>query len=324
MKFFPLIRTVQGDIQPGELGPCYSHEHFYIGPCWATENHPEFLLADLEKSTLELRELFAAGVRAAVDSMPCSCGRDPLALLQLSRASGLHLLAPTGVHLAKYYPPSSWTHTASVEELTRLFVADIQQGIDAHDYEGPVIARTPVRAGLIKVAAPATWDERTGRIFAAAAAAHLATGAPILTHTEEGQLALEQARFFLKAGVNPQHVVMSHLDRNPDIRYHRDVLETGVTIEYDSHFRQRERTPNATAEFLRELLPEFPDQIVLGMDAARSSYWKSYGGGPGLSWLYSAFVTQLRNSGLSEELLHKVFVTTPQRVFSFCQPEDQS
>ena len=53
------------------------------------------------------------------------------------------------------------------------------------------------------------------------------------------------------------------------------------------------------------------------MDAARRSYWNIHGGYPGMPWLYAQFRPQLLEAGLSEELLNKVFVSTPARVYAF-------
>jgi phosphotriesterase-related protein len=311
------IRTVLGSIAPAELGVCHSHEHLIIDRSFAADHEPDFLLDSVENGISELQELKSLGVGACVDSMPCDCGRNAGKLAEISRGSGVHIIAPTGLHLAKYYDSGHWSNYESVANLTRLFVADIEVGIDANDYSSPLVSRTDIKAGLIKVAALREWDERTRRIFQAAANAHGTTGCPILTHTEEGQLALEQALFLKEHGVDLGHVVLSHLDRNPDPQTHIEVLQTGVTIEYDSHFRWKNRADNPTLELLKTLLPQFPDQIVLGMDAARRSYWKSYGGGPGLSYLYNDFRQQMLEAGIAPELVHKVFVTTPARVFSF-------
>jgi len=300
------IRTVLGDIAPENLGVCYSHEHLIIDPSFATETNPDFLLDSVENGVAELRELKAMGVGACVDSMPMDCGRNLAKLAEVSRQSGVYILAPTGLHLAKYYSPeqnAQW-EALRAQQLSEIFEADIQSG-------------NSVSCGLIKVAALEEWDARTKIMFEAAVYASHNTGAPILTHTENGRLALEQARFLEEHGADLGHVVLSHLDRNPDAAYHRQVLQTGVTIEYDSHFRWKGDSPNPTLELLKTLLPEFPNQIVLGMDAARRSYWKSYGGKPGLSYLYGDFRSQMLEAGIGQELVDKVFVSTPARVYSF-------
>src|SRR5690606_20233813 len=113
---------------------------------------PDFRLDSVDAAAEELSRFHAAGGRAVIDSMPCACGRNVAKLAEASRRSGVHVVAPTGLHLAKYYPPSHWSERATVSELTTLFIADISEGIDANDYNGPSLRRMPHRAGVIKVA----------------------------------------------------------------------------------------------------------------------------------------------------------------------------
>ena len=311
------IRTVLGDIAPDGLGVCYAHEHLIIDPSFTTHATPEFELSDVARATAELRDFRAAGGRALVDSMPCDAGRNVLKLAELSRAAEVHIIAPTGLHLAKYYDPGHWGNRYSEEQLAGLFLADIEMGIDAHDYGGPLVARTPHRAGVIKIATDRTWTDRERRLFAAAAAAHRRTGAPILTHTEQGELGLEQAEMLRELGVNLAHVVLSHLDRRPDLDYHRAVLATGACVEYDSAFRWKPAQGNPTLDLVRTLLPEFPGQLMLGMDAARRSYWRHHGGTPGLNYLLTDFSEQLRAAGLTDDHLHRLFVVNPKSTYAF-------
>lgn len=314
----PFIRTVLGDIAPQALGVCYAHEHIIIDESYSTEKNPEFLINDLDQCAAELQAFHAAGGRAMVDSMPAAAGRSVLKLAEVSRRTGVHIVCPTGLHLAKYYPLGHWAMRCSTRKLADLFIADIQQGIDANDYSGPMVERTGHQAGVIKIASGLDrLNAQEINVFTAAALAHQATGCPILTHTEQGTAAPEQIRLLTRLGVPPRHVCVSHTDRRPDVAYHREILSTGVRLEYDSAFRWKPGQPNHTLNLLLALLPEFPDQIMLGMDAARAAYWKSYGGGPGLTFLLDTFAPRLRSQGVSEELLHKVFVTTPADCYQF-------
>jgi predicted metal-dependent phosphotriesterase family hydrolase len=160
----------------------------------------------------------------------------------------------------------------------------------------------------------------SGRNVAAAARANRSTGCPILTHTEQGEAALEQVECLRRHGVDLRHVCLSHTDRRPDVGRHRELLASGVRVEFDSAFRWKAGLGNPTKDLVVALLPEFPDQIMLGMDAARRGYWRSYGGGPGLSYLLTDFSAQLRAMGVSAELLEKIFVSTPASTFTFCPP----
>lgn len=318
-----LIRTVLGDIDATQLGVCYAHEHLIIERSYTTQLVPDLLLNSVELACQELSELYALGGRALIDTMPCDSGRNVLKLAEISRRTGLHIVCPTGLHLEKYYPAGHWRERLSAEELAELFIADIQEGIDANDYGGPVLQRTPHRAGLIKVASGGDQlSPHEQKIFTAAALTHRATGAPILTHTQEGRAAVEQVQFLARLGVPPDKITLSHTDRHPDVAYHRAILQTGARVEYDGAFRWKaEQEPgkrNPTLDLLVALFAAgLGEQIMLGMDAARYTYWESYGGQPGMTYLLKTFVPQLRAAGFTEADIEMLFVQNPQRAFSF-------
>lgn len=317
------VRTVLGDIPATELGVCYAHEHIVIDRSFVTQQTPDFLLDDVTRITDEVRSFYTAGGRAMVDSMPCGAGRNVVKLAAVSFQTGVHILCPTGVHLAKYYPYGHWTERAAVEQLAQVFIDEIHLGIDANDTNGPTLDRTCHHAGLIKIASGLNAIEsREQKIFEAAAIAHNATGAPILTHTEEGTAALLQVELLSKFGVKPAQVVISHLDRRPDLGYHREVLSTGVFLEYDSAFRWKTEG-NPTLELLVSLAGAgCLDQLMLGMDAARNRYWTVFGGSPGLTFLLTAFTQKLRDRGFTNEQLTTVFIDNPSRAYSFSRDQN--
>ena len=313
-KFF---RTVLGDKPASEMGLTYSHEHIVIDDSYVTALHPEFLLNDTEKISSELTEFYDRGGRTVVDTMPANSGRNALKLAEVSRTSAVQIIVPTGIHLEIYYPENHWRYSITEDELSRLFIADIEEGIDLYDYSGPFVKRTAHKAGLIKLA---TGDDPFSKhqelIFRAVVNAHLETGAPILTHTNFGRQALEQALLFEKLGARLDHVVLSHADRAREVDYNRAVLETGVRVEYDSAFRWKSDQPNYTYLLLEALLPEFPDQITMGMDMAKNAYWKSYGGNPGLVFLLDAIPEFLRSKGM-ESYFQKIFFYNPKQLYVF-------
>lgn len=327
-----MIRTVLGDIEPADLGVCYAHEHLIIDASVATMNYPDFKLESVENGVKELTDFHAAGGRAMVDSMPCDAGRNVIKLAEISRRTGVHILCPTGVHLAKYYDPKHWGNHYTAEQMAGLFIADVEQGVDRFDYAGPIVERTEHRAGLIKIATGGSGiTDRARRVFEAAAIAHCTTGAPILTHCEQGEEAPAQAALLREFGVDLSHVVLSHTDRKPDPVYHREVLSSGVCIEYDSCFRWKgwatgevpTDAPNPSLDLLVELMDEFPNQIMLGMDAARPTYWRSYGGSPGLDFLLTTFSRAMQQRGLDDRHWQRMFVANPARAYDFAAPSSK-
>ncbi|CAN5349869.1 phosphotriesterase [soil metagenome] len=313
----PFVRTVLGDIIPAEMGLTFSHEHIIIEESFPTLANKDFVLNNVDKVSEELKKFYAAGGRSVVDTMPANCGRNVLKLAEVSKRTKVNILAPTGIHLEKYYPPNHWQYHLNEDELTDLFVKDIEEGIDENDYSCPVVKRTAHKAGIIKLA---TGEENFSlhqqKIFRAVVAAHRLTGVPILTHTTNGKQAIEQVELFLKIGADVKHIVLSHVDKNKDIQYHKVLMQTGVYVEYDSHFRWKNEEDNRTYTLLEKLLPDFSNQITVGMDLARNNYWKSYGGEPGLNYLLTTFYEQMHKRGLSD-YLEKIFFNNPQQLFSF-------
>ena len=316
----PFVRTVLGDIEPAELGVTYAHEHLIIDGGRPVELFPDFLLADVDRLATELGEAATAGLRTAIDAMPADCGRNPSKLAELSRRSGVHIVAATGLHHERFYVPAHWSLRTSEDELADLFAADVTDGIDERDYSGPIVRRTAVRAGIVKVAGSEGGPSaRDLPIFRAAAAAHRRTGVPVHTHCEAGTGALEQIRVLTDAGVPAERISLSHLDKVVDPGYHREVLATGVFAVYDQTYRWGDRQNGTILLLESAVADDRGGQVMLGMDAARQAYLRAYGGQPGLGYLLGAFSDELEARGLGPEIRHRFFVDNPARAFAFAE-----
>jgi 5-phospho-D-xylono-1,4-lactonase len=319
------VRTVLGDIDPSDLGVTYAHEHLVIDGGRPVQLQPDFDLGDVDRMATEVEAAAARGLGAAIDAMPCDAGRNALKLAALSRRTGVHIVAPTGLHHDRWYGPAHWRHRINVDELAELFVGDIDTGIDANDYAGPVVHRTSHRAGVIKVAGseggPGDIDRPT---FEAAAASHARTGCPILTHCENGTGAVEQVRLLADLGVDVGHVALSHVDKVVDRGYHREILATGASVEYDQSFRWGDAA-NGTLQLLEWLGEDgLLGQVVLGMDAARQGYYAVYGGSPGLTWLLTDFADAMATRGLGAAAQRRLFVENPARIFAFANATSEA
>jgi len=319
------LRTVLGDIAAEHAGVCSAHEHLIIDRSFTTYANPEFLLDSVDAACVDVAEFRSAGGSVLVDSMPCGGGRNVRKLAELSERTGVHILCPTGVHLECYYAPGHWSERLNAEQMASLFVDEIEQGIDYADLNGPHVERSPHRAGVIKVASSLNQiNPRERKIIEAASIAHHATGAPILTHSEQGTAALDQTRLFEEQRVPLQHVVISHTDRKPDYGYHRELFSTGVVLEYDSAFRWKAGETNHTLELVVNAVRDgFGGQVVLGMDAARRRYWRGYGGAPGLGFLLNEFVPMLIEHGLTQRDVHRIFVENPAGAYSFSRRSNE-
>jgi phosphotriesterase-related protein len=311
------LRTVLGDLPAtGALGVCDAHEHVVMRGDWLAEHFPEFVLADLDQTLVDLRGFRAAGGGWIVDSMPTGAGRDAALLAQAAQRSNVPIVCPTGVHQSRYYPPKHPLIAVDCDWLAELFVREITAGID--DGAGTL----DFCAGVIKVASDgerltSSEIER----FVAAALAQRRTGCPILTHTAGGRDAYEQVAVLIGNGATPSQVVLSHCDKNADAAYHRELLEAGVCLEYDQHFRQLNRGERCVAvDLIVELVDEFPHQLLVGMDMARQKYWRGYGGTPGLAWLLTDLLPMLRRAGVTDQQLVRISVENAVRAYAFRPP----
>jgi phosphotriesterase-related protein len=211
----------------------------------------------------------------------------------------------------------------SEDELAARFVADIEDGITEREDSGEIRLRSAVRAGANQDAGshggPPARDRRA---YVAAAAAHHRTGAPIHTHCEAGTGALEQLRVLRDAGVSPDRISLSPVDKVVDRGYHEAILATGAFVAYDQAFRWGDAR-NGTIELIEWAAEDGAlAQVMLGMDAARQGYLASYGGRPGLTYLLDTFSRALEERGLDARARRRLFVDNPARAFVFAPTEE--
>ena len=308
----PTVRTVLGDVAATDLGVCYAHEHLVIDGGVPKIINPEISLQDEAAAIDELGACARAGVRSAVDAMPADAGRNVRKLAAISRTAGVHIVVATGLHHARYYGERHWGEVLDPEELAGLFVADVIDGVDALDYGGPVVRRTPHRAGVVKVAGSAGGlSDRDRRVFAAAALTARRTGVAVLTHCEGGNGGVEQVEVLAGHGVDPGRVVLSHTDKVGDLGYHRALLDTGANVVYD----QGIRTPDGTERLvLAAAEAGRVDQVLLGTDGARRSLWRVLGGSPGLAALRTDLGARL--AAVLGPDVDQVWVANPARILA--------
>lgn len=315
----PFVRTVLGDVAPDRLGVTYAHEHLVLDSPLIAAAFPHILLDDPDIAIAEVRECVAAGVRTMVDAMPAAAGRDAVRLAAISQATGVHIVTATGLHHERYYGPRHWTTRVSADELARLFIADITDGVDEFDYAGPVVRRTVHRAGIIKIASGGgVLNPRDRRLIEAAAQAHRTTGAPILTHCEHGAGALEQVEALAGLDVPTDAILLSHTDKVTDREYHKAIAQSGAWSLFDQAARQSGEETPATATLVRDLHEHgYLGSVLVGTDGARRDLWHRYGGKPGLAWLASTFPHALTQVGLATDDIRQVFVDNPARALAF-------
>jgi len=303
-----VVRTVLGDVPSDRLGVCYAHEHLVIDGGVPKLVNPEISLQLVDDAVAELRPCVAAGLGAVVDAMPADAGRNVVKLAAISRRAGVHVVAATGLHHARFYGERHWSELLEPEEMAELFVGDLEEGIDANDLNGPVVRRTGHRAGVVKVAGslegPSARDRRT---FEAAAIAVARVGTALLTHCEGGTGGVAQLRLLDQLGVPLDRVILSHTDKVADRSYHRELLAAGAYVVYD----QGLRSPEDTARLVCWMVEDgYGGQVLLGTDGARRSLWSVLGGSPGLAALRTHLGRRLADE-LGPAVMDRIWAANP-------------
>lgn len=317
------IRTIRGDIPPAALGPTSSHDHLIrVGGGEVLAGGEDMDLSSVEMAIEEARYFMEAGGRAIIDMCPIDMGRSVERLAAVNAAlPDLRIVIPTGFHKGSLYAEctSHWISRYTVRQIADLIIADIEEGVDIHDYSGPIVERSNVRAGVIKVATG--YGQMTPfeeACFHAAAIASIETGCPINTHTEHGTLALEQARLLINDGVRAEKITLGHVQRNPDLWYHQKICALGCNVMYDGGYRIKYYPDSTRADLIRGMVAAgYGDRITLGTDSGRRSYQRAYGAATGIDYDLAIFKPRLIEEGMDPTVVDAFFVANPARVFAF-------
>lgn len=300
-----MINTVTGEITRDQLGPTYLHEHLIIDSPIVAAQMPHISLPHVSDAVVELQDCYSRGLRTMVDCMPGQSGRNLTKLQDISLRSKINVIAATGMHNPKYYSSDHPYLTMSSSELAQVFIKELTIGAES----------TAIKCGIIKIFTLADGlRDQEKRLFEAAAETHSETGAPILTHCEDGEGALSQIEFLDSLDVPLGRVVLSHTDKVTDLGYHQELWNSGVNLEYDQGLRQKDQVEPFSAQLTLNMVEDgFLDQLMLGTDGARRTLWRSLGGEPGLDYLLTGWSQKLRECGLNDRQLNQIFIDNPAR-----------
>ncbi|MFF8669661.1 phosphotriesterase [Streptomyces sp. NPDC015242] len=295
------VRTVLGDVRPEDLGVCDAHDHLFFG----SPRLPGQELRSAAAARAELAAFREQGGGAVVQWTPYGLGRRAADLPPLSRETGVHVVAATGLHQAAHYDEDTLARLRG--RLAGVFVRELTAGIGT----------SGVRAGLIKVAGGFhALDAHARWTLAAAAEAHHATDAPIAVHLELGTGALDVLEVLCgESGVPPHRVVLGHLNRSPDLVAHRQAAASGCYLAFDGPSRAHHATDWQMPDAVRALADAgFGDRLLLGADTTTAAA-RSVDGGPGMPHLLRRVRPRLVHA-VGEDLVRRILTENPGRAFA--------
>jgi phosphotriesterase-related protein len=121
------------------------------------------------------------------------------------------------------------------------------------------------------------------------------------------------ADWFNKNRIPPDKILFCHLDKVSEFRIHQFLTDRGFMIEYDALIREKPGLENLAKIIKKEISSGMGNQILFGGDMARISYWKSYGGKPGMAFMLKDAASRLIGNGIQPEELEKIWIENPKR-----------
>jgi phosphotriesterase-related protein len=342
------IRTVLGDVAADQAGITLTHEHIRYAYAGCEFDHRN--VWDVETVANKVGQVFHTGhsdygIKTVVDLTPAEIGRHPELMAQVSRRSGVHVVATTG-----FFPESAgmgipfhWRRQ-KVGYIEEMLVRDITEGMV---YDGKL---TPYKAGILKVSTgglgpmqptPIGSDGRRigfyeRKTIEAVAGAQRKLGCCINTHTQPMDYAVTNPGIELldaleEGGADPGKVIIGHAFVHPNLDQLKAICERGGNLQID-HIGIPWQ--NDSADQLDELLAVaicqladlgYIDRLVFSYDA-----FYSHARGPvteeepeqlnelvPIGYVFDSFAPRLAKKGFGKAEFDKVMVENPRRLLAF-------
>ncbi len=317
------VTTVRGPIDTAALGRTLMHEHLLIGyPGWQADTTVSApVRTDLvERCVDRVAELQSLGYSSMVDPCPNDLGRDVELMVEVAERTGFNIVCATGLYKEEEGGTPYWNflrHRGSpVPAMAELFTAELTDGIGS----------TGVKAGIIKLATgPRVMTSYEGDVFDAAAQTAVATGAPIMTHTDLGTVGDVQQSRLVAAGVAPHRIIIGHSCGTNDSAYHRAIAAAGSYLGFD---RFGIEALNPDIERVRSLKRVIDagagDRVVVSHDTVwcwqgRALMPPDFYERPDATWHPTHFerriIPMLRDEGVADDAIEALVVANPRRFF---------
>jgi phosphotriesterase-related protein len=354
----PDVTTVLGPVAPEDLGITTPHEHLLVdtrGPYWALPEDPalqafalepvglenlglvrrnfvssrdNLVLDDADLAAAELAQFAALGGRTLVELTLPEIGRDVRALAEISRRTGVNVIAGCGhyVHLA--HPDS--LADEPLESIAERIERDVVEGVDG----------TGIRAGIIgEIGTSHPLHPHEEKVLRAAARAQARTGVALTIHLHPPSRAADEVLAVLDdEGTDLERVVLGHCDiqlghldatRAEVVEQHIALALRGPYVEYDTCGFPDAYMPDVgfyhafwfpsdrdRAEAIARLFDAgVGDRVLIGQDVCHKFHLTRYGG-YGYGHILRSFRTSLRDYGLGDAELQALLVDNPRRMLT--------
>ena len=311
------VNTVLGPVEASELGFTLSHEHVLLSAAGVSHTYPGFIdhQAVTDEGGVALKAAYDEGVRTIVDVTTFDLGRNIRLLEEVSRRSGVHIIACTGNHLAV---PRDFA-ASTPDAIAPHFIREIREGIED----------SGIKAGIIKVA-----SDRGGItppqeiVLRAAAITQRETSVRISTHTwSPDRVGEQQVRILEEEGVDLNRVYVGHSNDDTDLDYLLGLLNKGVWLGLDRYPGGRTpETPNwekrtevvkqlIDAGFAHRLMLSHDNSVVSTQVTKELADQRRAFNPDGYLFITRRVLPRLKELGATDQDINAIMVDNPRRFF---------
>lgn len=341
------IVTVNGEINPEELGFTLTHEHLFLDVrfYWrgdtedvtlnklihqpvTPENHAEVMyypwhfidnlvLNNVDDRIFEVGNYVNYGGDTIVDVTPTNLiGRNPMQLRYVSRATGANIVMSSGLYAA----------ASCSEEEKKWKAADVAKYIENEFLNG--VGETDIKPGVIKIAINFMDNEIEIEHLRGAGRAQKKIGAALYVHPVIWEKRnLDILDILEEEGADPTRVIFCHQDFTGHFpEYHDAVAKRGAYVEIDTFGCESVAKWDEDVWFLsdqqkidivkKQIEMGNVKNILLSGDLCMKIFFIKYGGW-GYAHIPKHIVPRMRNNGISAEAIHQITIENPKKVLSF-------
>lgn len=334
--------TVTGPISGEELGITLVHEHLLVDiNCWArkpdrgltesiysekvsiknremlTRNPDSIvdncLLLDPNLTIKELMEFIDLGGKTITDVTCRGMGRNPAALAEISKTTGINIIMGSGYYVHLSHP--EYLNTMTVEEIRDEIVRDLVEGVGG----------TGIKAGVIgEIGIMDLKIENEVKVLKGAAQAQKETGACFYIHPPIwSKECLAILNIVEKEGTDLTKTIFCHQSVSwDDFEYQKELCKRGVYLGYDLFGQEfqfdtiKQRFPS-DIESLRGIFSlahaGFLKQMLISQDTCWKIQLKQFGG-QGYAHILKNILPQMQKMGLSPLEIDLLLIENPRRV----------
>lgn len=300
------IFSVQGPVNPTELGMSLTHEHLFSNfgkEITTTSNYDSLALFDQVMPYVEY--LKSLGIQTIFDCTTAYFGRRADFLKKIADSTGIQIVTNTGFYGAandRYIP--EFAYEATAQSISKIWVDEFEGGIDG----------TSIKPGFIKLAfdegeTPSDIDKK---LFEAGVLAHLRTGLALAVHTGKNIEAVTiQHQLMEKYNVDLSAWIWTHANKVEEDHLLIEWAEKGAWISLDGVKESN------IDEYIRRI-KSFKQKNLLNKLLLSHDGNGFPGGGEirPFEAIFTTLIPAMLDNGLTENDVNRILVENPKEAFT--------